>query len=386
MADMNRIPFPHLKDDFASDPRVSFSKLDGKWILEDDDGSEWEFDEDLDKWVPSLDEALLQQQREAYAVAGVDETEPAHALKKRKKEHVNGGEDASGSKQKKSRKDEQPKPERKNTAVYVTSLPLNTTVEEVSSVFSRCGVIAEAMETGAPRIKLYTDEQGDFKGDALIVYFRPESVSLAIQMLDDTDFRFGETGPAGKMRVKEADFSYKKQQEAPAKTSAKEKKKLIKNLQKLNNKLADWDDDDPSVLPDTGSKFDKVVILKHMFTLEELVEDPAAILDIKEDIRDECSKLGEVTNVVLFDKEEDGIASIRFGNAEAAKACVRLMAGRHFDGRIVEAYIADGSEKFKKTSEKKKGMFDYDDDEGDEEEKRLDEFGAWLEQDHGDAS
>ena len=187
-------------------------------------------------------------------------------------------------------------------------------------------MIAEATETGAPRIKLYTDEQGAFKGDALVVYFRPESVNLAIQMLDDTDFRFGETGPAGKMRVKEADFSYKKQQEAPTKTSAKEKKKIIKNLQKLNNKLADWDEDDPTILPDTSSKFNKVVILKHMFTLEELEEDPAAILDIKEDIRDECSKLGEVTNVVLFDKEKDGIASVRFGNAEAAKACVRVSA------------------------------------------------------------
>lgn len=36
------------------------------------------------------------------------------------------------------------------------------------------------------------------------------------------------------------------------------------------SKLADWDDDDPSALVETTSKFDKVVILKHMFTLQEL--------------------------------------------------------------------------------------------------------------------
>lgn len=48
------------------------------------------------------------------------------------------------------------------------------------------------------------------------------------------------------------------------------------------------------------------------------------MLEIKEDIRDECSKLGEVTNVVLFDREPDGVASVRFANAEAAKACVRV--------------------------------------------------------------
>jgi HIV Tat-specific factor 1 len=48
------------------------------------------------------------------------------------------------------------------------------------------------------------------------------------------------------------------------------------------------------------------------------------MLEIKEDIRDECAKLGEVTNVVLFDKELEGVASVRFANAEAAAACVKV--------------------------------------------------------------
>jgi HIV Tat-specific factor 1 len=63
-----------------------------------------------------------------------------------------------------------------------------------------------------------------------------------------------------------------------------------------------------------------------MFSLEELEEDPAAILDIKEDIRSECAKLGEVTNVVLFDKEPDGVASVRYSSEAAAEACVRVRA------------------------------------------------------------
>ena len=57
---------------------------------------------------------------------------------------------------------------------------------------------------------------------------------------------------------------------------------------------------------------------------DEMQEDPAAMLEIKEDIREECAKLGEVTNVVLFDKEEDGVASVRFSDAEAASACVKV--------------------------------------------------------------
>ena len=77
-------------------------------------------------------------------------------------------------------------------------------------------------------------------------------------------------------------------------------------------------------MPNMNSKWDKVVILKHMFTLQELEEDPAAILDIKEDIREECSKLGEVTNVTLYDKEADGVASVRYVTPEAAQACIRV--------------------------------------------------------------
>ena len=34
--------------------------------------------------------------------------------------------------------------------------------------------------------------------------------------------------------------------------------------------------------------------------------------------------MGPVTNVVLFDKEADGVASIRFGNSEAARTCVNV--------------------------------------------------------------
>ncbi|KAJ9647719.1 hypothetical protein H2199_001493 [Coniosporium tulheliwenetii] len=351
-----RTAFPQTPEDFESDSRVSYSKLEQKWLLEDDNGSEWEFNEALAKWVPATDEALLEQQRAAYAVAG-----------------------ANGSK-KRAKSNDNPKPERKNTAVYVTNLPPDVTVDEVKDVFSRCGVIAEAIDTGGPRIKLYTNDSGDFKGDALVLYFRPESVSLAIQMLDDTQFRLGE---GGNMTVREADFSYKKQQERPAKSNAAEKKKIIKKTQKLNSKLADWDDDDPSALHDTSSRFDKVVILKHMFTLAELEEDPASILDIKEDIREECSKLGEVTNVVLFDKEPEGVASVRFANTVAAEACLTRTSPAHARPslrRPTSRSLHRHRQRALQEDFRKKQDFDEEDDQGDgTESKRLDEFGEWLE-------
>lgn len=53
-----------------------------------------------------------------------------------------------------------------------------------------------------------------------------------------------------------------------------------------------------------------------------------------------------------------------------------MIDGRSFAGKKVEAYIADGTEKFKKTSEKKA----IPGDEDEEESKRLDQFGSWLEE------
>lgn len=94
-------------------------------------------------------------------------------------------------------------------------------------------MIAEEIDSGKPRIKMYEDESGKFKGDALIVYFRPESVKLAIQMLDDSDFRLGEA-VEGKMKVTEASYEYKKQQDAPMKKVKGDQKKIIKRTQKLN--------------------------------------------------------------------------------------------------------------------------------------------------------
>lgn len=76
----------------------------------------------------------------------------------------------------------------------------------------------------------------------------------------------------------------------------------------MDRKLNEWDDDDgfgPSITEEDKSREEnrtsRVVVLKHMFTLKELDEDASLLLDLKEDVREECETLGEVTNVVLYD-------------------------------------------------------------------------------------
>jgi HIV Tat-specific factor 1 len=58
------------------------------------------------------------------------------------------------------------------------------------------------------------------------------------------------------------------------------------------------------------------------------------------------------------------------------------MNGRWFDERQLVAHLADGSEKFKKSNEKKVDVWDenQNDGAGDGEGERLDKFGKWLEE------
>ncbi len=60
-----------------------------------------------------------------------------------------------------------------------------------------------------------------------------------------------------------------------------------------------------------------------------------------------------------------------------------MMDGRFFASQKVEAYISSGNEKFKKSNEKKVGIEDEGTAVGggdDDESKRLDKFGTWLEE------
>ncbi|KAL9944843.1 hypothetical protein ACHAQF_002179 [Verticillium nonalfalfae] len=469
-------PLPTSEDAFAQDDRISFSRLDNKYIaVNDEDGTELEFDKATRKWVlpPDHDddnERDLQQQDAHLAdLAQSGSTTTAQdvsASRKRKDAPLNGNEvcaavhesgprgqpfaqagpsfsfvsssssssssshayessaaatvtpsdrrtnqdpfprqdpdesahnsgsqtpaeAAPAKRPRPAKKQKAPPAPRQNTAVYVTGLPRDATADEVHELFSRkAGVVAEEIDSGRPRIKMYTDEHGGFKGDALVVFFKPQSVEMAIMLLDDTDLRVEPSGQgSGRMRVQAADASYKKttydengaadakgkapegapplppkkqQQQQSRADRDRDRQKIIKKTQKLDAKLADWSDDDTAALPTaSASKWDRLVVLRHMFTLAELEEDPAALLEIKEDVREECAKLGAVTNVVLFDEEPDGVVSVKFREPQAAQACIAMMDGRSFDGRVVEASLATGREKFRRS---KGGQADEEDE------------------------
>lgn len=58
-----------------------------------------------------------------------------------------------------------------NTAIYVSGLPLDIAMPELTELFNKYGLIARD-EKGKDKIKLYKDTNGQPKGDALCIYIK----------------------------------------------------------------------------------------------------------------------------------------------------------------------------------------------------------------------
>jgi HIV Tat-specific factor 1 len=90
--------------------------------------------------------------------------------------------------------------------VYVTGLPQDAEQEEIVACFSKYGVLEEDDE-GEPKVKMYARDDGSFSGEALVVFFKEDSVTLALNILDETELRLGD--PSTRMHVAKADFAHK---------------------------------------------------------------------------------------------------------------------------------------------------------------------------------
>ncbi|KAF7361907.1 Splicing factor U2AF-associated protein 2 [Mycena venus] len=369
-------------------------KTSNTWRYEEEDGTEMEYDAAKGIWVPLVDEDLVKRQQAAYSVAGVDEETPAAPVLARENKKRKQPEDytsatavsEAGPSIKRGRTDKKEKPpgerKSKNTAVYVTGLPLDTEPDELVERFSKCGVVEEDDE-GEPKVKMYAKEDGTFSGEALVVYFKEDSVLLALNILDDAELRFGD--PSTVMRVTRADFTHKNSggggvnndPSKPRKTV--DKKKASKRIGKMQKKLLEWDDEDgfgPALQPEdsvnVANKNSRVVVLKHMFTLQRLEEGRCSTSRSKGGCAGGMRHIGRSYQRGF--KEPEGVMTVKFRDPLSAQACVVKMNGRFFDGLRVEASLYSGKQRFKRS-----GTGDEIEGDNDEaEKKRLDSFAQWL--------
>ncbi|KAI1711106.1 RNA recognition motif domain-containing protein [Ditylenchus destructor] len=226
----------------------------------------------------------------------------------------------------------------KNTNVYVSGLPSTITEEQFTEFMTKCGIIMKDPRSGKPKIKLYRTETGDPKGDGTCCYVKMESVQLALQILDGWDL------DGHKVHVERAKFELKgafDPSKKKKKLTVAQKKKFFENQQRL----FEWKPEKPR---NYRPICECTVVLKNMFTLNEIDENAARILDLKEEVQELCARFGTVKKVTVYDTNPEGVVTVTFESVEHSDTAVSMLNGRLVGGRLIEASLWDGKAKFKR--------------------------------------
>ncbi|NP_001083090.1 HIV Tat-specific factor 1 [Xenopus laevis] len=315
------------------------------------DGTEYEWDVEKKAWFPKITEDFLAMYHANYGVdtGGTDNALNTDATKTKEMPVSSEAQEKKKPKEEQKLQTEQGEPkakgekrkadpgwfnveEQRNTNVYVTGLPPDTTNEEFAEIMSKCGIIMRDPHSEDYKIKLYKDREGNLKGDGLCCYLKRESVELALKLLDEYEIR------GYKLRVENAKFQLKGAYDA---TKKKKKCKDYRKKMSMQQKQLDWR---PEKKANDASRmrFERVVIIKNMFHPKDFEEDPLVLNEIREDLRSECEKFGQVKKLLIFDQHPDGVASVAFKEANEGDLCIQALNGRWFGGRQLAVEPWDG--------------------------------------------
>jgi len=140
-----------------------------------------------------------------------------------------------------------------NANIYISGLPKDITEFELTEYFSRCGFIRKDPKTNQNKIKLYKDINGKNKGDALVSFLREESVSMAVDLFNQTEIRLGYRIGIEMAKFEQKGESYKKRE--AYKIDELQRYKMKTDVERMLG----WNEDEDN------EKGLKIVILKNMF-------------------------------------------------------------------------------------------------------------------------
>uniref|UniRef100_A0A8U7ND57 17S U2 SnRNP complex component HTATSF1 n=1 Tax=Corvus moneduloides TaxID=1196302 RepID=A0A8U7ND57_CORMO len=263
-------------------------------------------------WFPKITEDFLATYHANYGFPSVESKQPVSS----KTSGTQPSANETGRKQRIQNKNQKK-----------GSLPPDITKDEFVQVMSKCGIIMRDPQTEEHKIKLYKDKEGNLKGDGLCCYLKRESVQLALRLLDEAEIR------GYKLHVEVAKFQLK---------GSMMQAKRRRNGKKcwLPQEQLDWRPEKKDGA--TRMRHERIVIIRNMFHPKDFEEDPLVLNEIREDLRTECEKFGQVKKVLIFDRHPDGVASVSFKEATEADLCKLTLNGRWFGGRQLSAETWDG--------------------------------------------
>jgi HIV Tat-specific factor 1 len=155
-----------------------------------DDGSVYFWDKEKNAWFPKVDEDFMAKYQMSYGfteASASPEVEPPKLQKQLAAVVQKTKEEKEQRRAEAKRKAQEPPSwfevdEAHNTAIYVSGLPLDITLKELTELFTKCGLIARD-EKGRDKIKLYKDNNGEPKGDALCTYIKVRTYVVCFRRL-----------------------------------------------------------------------------------------------------------------------------------------------------------------------------------------------------------
>ena len=256
--------------------------------------------------------------------------------------------------------------------VYVTGLPAgdstnnanSVTTETVAKYFSKVGLLDLDPETLQPKVKLYRDSAtGKIKGDASVCYARPESVELALSILDESPWDSKHT-----IKVQRATFQAKNDGTSGSdKDTRKRPRRQVSEAQRKVAKLAllQAQDEGFGGRLSGGRKGLRIIIVRHM--LDGIPENRW-----EDEVQQHSQDFGQVEKITVISEEK--LVIIKFVEPSAARDAIAAWHGQRINPKSdsdVHAIYWDGVTDYVHTikqQEKSKK----------EEDERHDQFGKWL--------
>eukprot|EP01059_Diplonema_ambulator_P034585 TRINITY_DN7833_c0_g1_i2.p1 TRINITY_DN7833_c0_g1~~TRINITY_DN7833_c0_g1_i2.p1 ORF type:complete len:460 (+),score=141.17 TRINITY_DN7833_c0_g1_i2:44-1381(+) len=214
-----------------------------------------------------------------------------------------------------------------NTSLYVYNLPQGTTPERLAEFFKKVGVIKIDPITKKPKVKVYKDNDG------LVTFMKPESVKLAVDLLDGAVF---DEETKHTVNVKPAEFKKKGDVYKP-RADLKVYEQEMKKVKKQQEQRLGWTetDADPNA---------RTLVIRNCFRPDDFRNELNLGESLKKSMLSAAGKHGAIDHVKVFPENEEGVITVRFKSFISAQQFLDKL--KSFNNRQVSITWWDHKERF----------------------------------------